>query len=164
MSKMRTYFWSAWPMASQYRFFKMMLVGTIIVTFSLSIGLKLFASSLEQRIIESKEQYGRVIPIVEDLLSLRAQQGNLAHLPVEEAVWSVIDDLLIEKNLLSIRSTQVDEDTMGIQVTFERLSLSKLTDFMHALRERASLQTPDCSITRNPDDPRLADAHFVLAR
>lgn len=164
MGKMHTYFWSQWPMASQYRFFKMMLLGTILVTFSLSVGLKLFSSSLEQRITEAKEQYGRVVPIVEDVQSLRAQQGNLAHLPVEEAVWSVIDDLLIEKNLKSIRSTQIDEDTPGIQVTFEGLSLSKLTGFMHALRDRASLQTPDCSITRNPDDPRLADAHFVLAR
>lgn len=164
MSKIRTYFWSKWPMASQYRFFKLILIGTMIATFSVSIGLKLFAGSLEQRIIEAKEQYGRVVPIVEDVLSLRAQQGNLAHLPVEEAVWSIIDDLLIEKNLISIRSTTIDEDTKGIQVTFERLSLSKLTNFMHSLRDRASLQTPNCSITRNPDDPRLADAHFVLAR
>ncbi|QJB55966.1 hypothetical protein [Pseudodesulfovibrio sp. zrk46] len=162
--KTRTYFWSSWPMASQHRFFKMMLMGTIIGTLSLSVGLKLFSGSLEQRISEAKEQYGRVAPMVEETLALRAHQGNLAHLPVEEAAWSIIDDLLIEGNLVSIRSTQLDEDTEGIQVTFERLSLSKLINFMEALRNRASLQTPDCSITRNPDDPRLADAHFVLAR
>lgn len=164
MSRPRTYFWSFWPMVSQLRFFKMVLIGTMLLTFSVSVGLKLFAGSMEQRIAESKDRYARVVPIVEDIKSLRAQMGDLAHLPVEEAVWSIIDDLLIEDNLVSIRSTSLKGDIRAIQVTFDRLSLSKLTNFMLALRDRASLQTPNCSISRNPDDPRLADVHFVLAR
>lgn len=151
-------------MASQYRFFKIVLVGLMIVTASTVVGLKLFTAAVDQRIEESKEQYGRVVPIVEDIKTLRAQMGNLAHLPVEEAVWNIIDDLLIEKNLTSFRSTSMDDEEEGIQVTFDGLSLSKLTDFMQALRERAALQTPKCTLTRNPDDPRLADVHFVLAR
>lgn len=164
MSRNRTYFWSSWPIVSQQRFFKLILVGTMVATFSVSVGLKLFSGSMEQRIAEAKDRYARVVPIVEDVKSLRAQMGDLAHLPVEEAVWSLIDDLLIEDNLVSIRSTVLEGDIRAIQVTFDRLSLTKLTSFMISLRDRASLQTPNCSITRNPDDPRLADAHFVLAR
>lgn len=159
----RTYFWSHWPMTSQHRFFKIVLVGIMLGTASMVVGLKLFTGAVDQRIEESKEQYGRVVPIVEDIKTLRAQMGNLAHLSVEEAVWSIIDDLRMEEDLTSIRSSAVD-DLDGIQVTFEGLSLSKLTSFMHALREKAALQTPKCTLTRNPDDPRLADAHFVLAR
>lgn len=151
-------------MASQQRFFKLVLLGTMALTFSVFVGIKLFGSSLEQRIADSKAQYASVVPIVQDIKALKAQQGNLAHLPVEEAIWSIIDDLLMEKNLVSIRSTHINEDQEGIQVTFTGLSLTTLTNFLHAMRERASLQTPDCAITRNPDDPRLADAHFVLAR
>ncbi|CCH49409.1 hypothetical protein [Pseudodesulfovibrio piezophilus] len=158
------YFWSFWPRESQKRFFRMILLGTIVSVLSISIGLKLFSGSLEQRIAESKEQYGRVVPIVQDIKALRAQQGALTHLSVEDATWAIIDDLVIEKNLTSIRSTVVDDDIKGIQVTFSGLSLNKLTSFMVALRDRASLQTPSCILTRNPDDPRLADAHFVLAR
>jgi len=164
MAQARLYFWSTWPLASQHRFFKLLLLGALIGTFSVLVGLRLFSGSVEQRIAESKEQYGRVVPIVADIIALRAQQGSLAHLPVDEAVWYIIDDLLIEENLTSLRTTHIDEDTDGIQVTFTGLSLSKLINFMDAMREQASLQTPDCSITRNPDDPRLADVHFVLAR
>lgn len=151
-------------MASQHRFFKVIIVGALLATFAILVGFKLFASSMEQRIKESKEQYVRVVPIVDDIKSLRARQGNLTHLSVEDAVWAIIDDLLLEKNLTSLRSTVIDDDIEGIQVTFTGLSLTKLTGFMQALHARASLQTPNCSLTRNPDDPRLADAHFVLAR
>jgi len=119
---------------------------------------------MAQQIAESKEQYASVLPIVQDIKALRAQQGDLAHLSVEDAVWRIIDDLLLEDNLTSIHTTRLNEDEVGIQVTFSSLSLTKLTNFLQALRDRASLQTPDCTLTRNPDDPRLADAHFVFAR
>lgn len=164
MQRTSKHFWSNWPIESQKRFFKLVLLGSLIASLSIIIGLNLFASSLAQQITESKEQYGRVLPMVEEVRALRAQQGILAHLPVDEAIWTIIDDNLMEENLTSIRSTKVDEDTPAIQVTFTGLSLTKLTTFMHDMRDKASLQTPDCAITRNPDDPRLADAHFVLAR
>lgn len=158
------YFWEKWPIASQQRFHKMVLFGALVVTFSSLIGFKLFAGTVEQQITEAKEQYGRVVPIVQEVLSLQAQQGDLAHLAEEKAVWNIIDDLQIEEQLISIRPTKVDQLTEGVQVTFEGLSLTKLTEFLRVIRDRASLQTPDCTITRNSNDPRLADAHFVLAR
>ncbi len=164
MNRSSRFFWGAWPLESQRRLFKLVLMGSLLLSLSGIIGLNLFAGALDQQIQASKEQYGRVIPIVADIQALRAQRGVLAHLPVEEAIWDIIDDNLMEENLISIRSTMIDEDIMGIQVTFERLSLTKLTNFMLDMRDKASLQTPDCAITRNPDDPRLADAHFVLAR
>ena len=160
----RKYFWEKWPIASQQRFHKVVLLGALVLTFSLLVGFKLFAGSVEQQISDAKEQYGRVVPIVQEVLSLRAQRGDLAHMPEEEAVWNIIDDLLIEEQLVSIRPATVDKLTKGVQVTFKGLSLIKLTEFLEAIRDRASLQTPDCTLTRNSDDPRLADVHFVLAR
>lgn len=141
-----------------------MLVGLSGLCCSLFVGASIYVSSMAQQIAESKEQYASVLPIVQDIKALRAQQGDLAHLSVEDAVWRIIDDLLLEDNLTSIHTTRLNEDEVGIQVTFSSLSLTKLTNFLQALRDRASLQTPDCTLTRNPDDPRLADAHFVFAR
>lgn len=164
MQRTSQYFWGTWPLESQKRFFKFMQVGALILSLSIIIGLNLFAGSLDQQIEASKEQYGRVLPLVEEIQAFRAQQGVLAHLPVEEAIWALIDDHLMEENLTSIRSTRIDTETPGIQVTFTGLSLTKLTGFLRSMRDKASLQTPDCVITRNPDDPRLADAHIVLAR
>jgi len=164
MAKTIRYFWSSWPAASQQRFFKFVLSGLSLLFFSVCIGTYLFTGPLTQQIAQSKERYGYVVPIVQDIKALRAQQGDLAHLPVKEAVWRLIDDLQIEENLASIRTTRLNEDENGIQVTFDGLSLTELTNFLDALRGRASLQTPDCALTRNPDDPRLVDAHFVLAR
>lgn len=158
------YFWSAWPPASQQRFFKLMLYGVGMLCFMVFVGLYMVTGTLDQQIGEAKEQYGQVLPLVQDVKSLRAQQGDLAHLPVEKAAWRIIEDLLIEENLVSFHRTSLNEDDIGVQATFEGLSLTKLTDFLRDLRDRASLQTPDCTVTRNPDDPRLADVHLVLAR
>lgn len=160
----KRYFWSSWPLISQEKFFRMVLVGTIIVTLAVTIGMRLFAASIAEEITDKRQLYGDVAVIVEDIHSLRAEQGNLAHLSVSEAVWSIIDDLRIEEKLVSLRSTSVDRFTDGLQVTFEGLSLSELMGFLMALRDDASLQTPSCMLTRNSDDPRLADAHLILAR
>lgn len=164
MPKKPTYFWSAWPDASQQRFFKVIIRGTILVSLGMVIGLRLYTGALDEAITQSKEQYARVVPLVEDVRALRAQQGNLAHLDVKDALWTIIEDLEIEQELTSIRPTQTNEEEAGMQVTFTGLSLTELTDFLHSVRERASLQTPECAITRNPSDPRLADLHCVLAR
>ena len=164
MAKKIQYFWSTWPAASQQRLFKLVLVGLSVLFFFVFVGTYLFTGTLKQQIGASKEQYVRVIPIVQDIKALRAQQSDLANLPVDEAIWIIIDDLLIEENLVSIRTTRFNEDETGIQVTLNKLSLTKLTGLLHDLRDRASLQTPDCALTRNPDDPRLADVHLVLAR
>jgi len=161
--KAPNHFWSAWPPASQQRFFKVVLTGTSLAAFSIIVGLSLFSGTLDKQIDEAKAQYGRVVPLVLDIKTLRAQQGDLAHLPVDEAVNRIADDLDIENQLVSMHKTEYREDPAA-QVTFEGLALNKLTEFLQALRDRASLQTPECTLTRNPDDPRLADAHFVLAR
>lgn len=158
------YFWEKWPEVSQQRFHRIVLFGAMVLTLSLLVGFKLFAGTLEQQIEDAKEQYGRVVPIVEEMRALRARRGDLAHLPVEEAVWTIIDDLAMEEELYSLRTAQVDKLTKGVQVTFNGLSLTTLTDFLRTIRDRASLQTPDFTLTRNPDDPRLADTHLILAR
>jgi hypothetical protein len=164
MAKSIQYFWSSWPPASQQQFFKYTLSGLSLLIFFVCIGIFLFIGPLTQQIAQSKERYAQVVPIVQDIKTLRAQQGDLAHLPVDKAVWRLVDDLQIEKNLASLRASRLNEDEPGIQATFSGLSLTELTNFLDALRVRASLQTPECVLTRNPDDPRLADAHFVLAR
>ena len=158
------HFWSAWPPSSQRRFFKLVLTGGLLLSLSVVVGLRLIAGAVNQEIAQAKAQYGRVLPLVQEVTALRAQMGNLAHLEVEDALWTLIDDLGIEPNLASMRSTQLDESTPGIEAEFTGLSLSKLADFLNALRERASLQTPRCDLNRNPGNPRLADLRLVLAR
>jgi type II secretory pathway component PulM len=165
MTKRATkYFWSDWPEPSRQRLFRLAPMGTVVLALSVFIGMRLFAGTVTQQIEESKAQYGRVLPLVEDIRSLRAQQGDLAHLPVEKAVWAIIDDLLMEQQLTSIRDTRLNEDETALQATFTGISLNSLAKFLLALRDRASLQTRDFTLTRNNDDPRLCDAHFVLAR
>jgi len=158
------HFWSAWPPSSQQRFFKLVLTGGMLLTFSVVVGIRLLTGAVELEITQAKAQYGRVLPLVQEVTALRAQMGNLAHLGAEDALWAIIDDLGIEPNLSSLHTTRLDENTPGIEATFTGLSLTKLADFLNALRERASLQTPQFVLTRNPGDQRLADLHLVLAR
>jgi type II secretory pathway component PulM len=165
MSRRATrYFWSDWPETSRRQLFRLAPMGTALLCLSVFVGLRLFAGTMVQQIEESKAQYARVLPLVEDIRSLRAQQGSLAHLDPDKAVWNIIDDLVIEQNLTSIHPVDLAEGGTGVQVTFTGLPLNQLAKFLLALRDQASLQTRDCALTRNPDDPRLCDAHFVLAR
>ncbi|MBC17487.1 MAG: hypothetical protein CL942_14785 [Desulfovibrio sp.] len=164
MPDTKQYFWSSWPQISQDKFFRNVLVGMIILTLAVTVGLRLFATSITEEIASQREMYGNVAVIVEDIKSLRAQQGGLAHLSVNDAVWFIIDDIQIETKLISIRETTVNRATEGLQVTFEGLSLTELMGFLTALRDKASLQTPSCMMTRNMNDPRLADVHLIVAR
>lgn len=158
------YPWSHWPLTAQERLFKYILRGLLYGTLALVVGLALFGGSVDKQIEEAKEQYARVTPIVEDVRSLRARQGDLSHLDAEKAAWALVDDLALEPNLLSMHATRTEDGLDGVQATFDRLSLVQLTEFLRGLRDRASLQTLTCVITRNKNDQRLADAHFVLVR
>ncbi|MCG2731581.1 hypothetical protein [Pseudodesulfovibrio aespoeensis] len=160
----KRHFWSGWPEGSRQRLFRLAPRGTALVCLSVFIGLRLLVGSVTTQIEESKAQYARVLPLVEEIPTLRAQRGDLAHLPPDKAVWRIIDDLSIEQNLISMRETGLGEDDVALQTTLTGLPLNTLARFLNDLRDRASLQTRDCALTRNPDDPRLSDAHLVLAR
>ncbi|MBG0790619.1 MAG: hypothetical protein H0S80_09005 [Desulfovibrionaceae bacterium] len=158
------YPWSKWPPASQQRFFKLVLTGLAGLCFAVLVGGGLFTGKLTQQIAVEKTQYGRVAPLVHDIRTLRARQGDLAHLSPVEAVQRIIEDRSMGDHVTSLRITRLKEDVVGAQVTCHRLTLIMLTDFLEEVRDRANLQAPDFTLTRNPEDPRLADAHLVLAR
>ena len=163
-AKQSRYPWTDWPPASQQRFFRLMLTGLSSLFFSVLVGGFLFTGKLAQQIDIEKEQYGRVAPLVNDILTLRARQGDLTHLPPVEAVQRIIEDRRMADYVNSLRSTRLKEDIEGAQVTCSGLTLIMLTDFLEDLRDRANLQAPDFTLAHNPEDPRLADVHLVLAR
>jgi len=160
----RGYFWSDWPEMSRQRLFRVAPRALAALGLCLFIGLRLLTGTAAVQIEESKAQYARVVPLVEEIRALRAQQGDLLHLPLDEAVWRIIDDLAIEQNLMSLRETGTSREEPSLQVTLTGLPLNTLARLLAGLRDRAGLQVRDCALTRNPDDPRLSDAHLVLAR
>lgn len=162
--KQNGYPWSGWPPTSQQRFFRLTLTGLSALFFSVLVGGVLFTGKLVQQIAVEKEQYGSVAPLVDDIRTLRARLGDLAHLSPVEAVQRIVDDRHMGDYVTSLRTTRLKEDTEGAQVTCSGLTLIMLTDFLEDLRDRANLQAPDFTLTRNPEDPRLADVHLVLAR
>ena len=164
MSGSRRYPWSGWPPAAQQRLFKFLLLGTAGFSFSVFMGLFFFTGALDQEIAAEKTQYGLVVPIVQDINRLRASQGDLVGLAPEEAVSRILDDRLLGDYLLTLRPTRLRERQEGVEVALSGLTLIMLTDFLQDVRDRASLQAPDFTLTRNQDDPRLADVHMVLAR
>ncbi|MCJ2165111.1 MULTISPECIES: hypothetical protein [unclassified Pseudodesulfovibrio] len=159
-----TYPWSGWPPDAQQRLFRFVLTGLGGLFFAVFVGVFLFTSTLTQEIEAEKAQYGLVVPIVQNITRLRANQGDLVHLAPGEAVQRIIEDRKLEDYVASMRTTRLREEADSVQVTLNGLTLIMLTDFLQDVRERASLQTPDFTLTRNPDDPRLADMHLVLAR
>lgn len=160
----RAYPWSGWPPASQQRLFRLVLASLSGLCFAVLVSGSLLTGKLTQQIAVEKEQYGSVAPLVNDIRTLRTQQGDLAHLSPVEAVQQIIEDRHMTDYVTSLRTTRLREDTEAAQTTCEGLTLIMLTDFLEDLRGRANLQSPDCTLTRNSKDPRLADVHLVLAR
>lgn len=159
-----TYPWSDWPPGAQQRLFRFVLLGLSGLFFAVFVGLFLFSGTLVQQINAEKGQYGLVVPIVKDITMLRASQGDLVRVPPEEAVQRILEDRKLEDYVVSMRTTRRAENVEGVQLTMSGLTLIMLTDFLQDVRDRASLQAPDFALTRNPEDPRLADVHLVLAR
>jgi hypothetical protein len=159
-----TYPWTCWPSASQQRLFKFILFGTAGLCFAVFVGATLFTGALGQEIAVEKEQYGLVVPLVREITTLRAAQGDLVRLTPEEAVRRILDDRSLNDYAASLRATRAAEDQEGVEVTLNGLTLIMLTDFLQDVRDRASLQAPEFVLTRNPEEPRLADVHLVLAR
>jgi type II secretory pathway component PulM len=162
--KASAYPWSGWPPASQQRLFKYVLLGAAGMFFAFFVGAYLFTGALIQEIDGQKEQYGMVVPLVREINTLRAARGDLVRLSPEEAVRRVLDGLSLDDYVRSMRTTRLAEDQDGVQVTMSGLTLIMLTDFLQQVRDRASLQAPEFVLTRNPEEPRLADVHLVLAR
>lgn len=138
-------------------------MGTALAFFSVFVGAVLFTGTLKQQIVDEKEQYARVVPLVQEVQTLRANIGDLAHLAPVEAVQRILDDRHLNDYVDSLRVADAGK-TDGAQATLSGLTLIMVTDFLEDLRNRANLQTPDFTLTRNTEDPRLADIHLVLAR
>jgi len=159
-----TYPWTCWPPASQQRLFKFLLLGTAGLCFAVFVGVTLFTGTLGQEIAAEKEQYGLVVPLVREITTLRAAQGDLVQLTPEEAVGRILDDRSLNDYVVSMRPSRTAENQEGVQVTMSGLTLIMLTDFLQDVRDRAGLQAPEFVLTRNLEEPRLADMHLVLAR
>lgn len=160
----RHYPWSGWPPASQQRFFRMTLLGAAGFFFSVFVGSYLFTGAMKQDIVAEKEQYARVVPLVQEVRTIQANQGALAHLAPIEAVRRIVEDRRMDDYVESLRVTILKDNVEGAQATFSGLTLIMLTDFLEDLRYKANLQTPDFTLTRNSEDSRLADMHLVVAR
>ena len=164
MAGSRSYPWSNRPVAEQQRLFKYVLMGLSGLFFAVFVGLALFTGTLVQQIREEKQRYSLVVPIVQDITALRAHLGDLVRVPPDEAVQRILEDRMLNDYVVSMHPTRPREREDGVQLTLRGLTLIMLTDFLQDVRDRASLQTPDFSLTRNTEDPRLADVHLVLAR
>jgi len=162
--KQQKYPWSGLPVGAQQRLFKFVLVGTGVLFFSVFVGMTLLTASLGKKIDEAKAQYGLVVPIVQSIEALRSRQGDLVKLPPQKAVIRILEDRALEDYIVSMRPTRIKENQEGVQLTLGGLTLIMLTDFLEDVRDRASLQTLEFTLTRNEADPRLADMHLVMAR
>ena len=160
----RRHFWSHWPHASQQRFFRLAQLGTITCSLAVLVGLRLFTAAAEETVAQAMEQHARVVPIVTEIRTLRAQKGELVDLSPKDAARTLVDELGLDERLDSLRLTELAQDDIGASIEMSGLTLTQITDLLSALRDRANLQTPEFAVSRNPDDPRLADLRMVVAR
>ncbi|MBN2141644.1 MAG: hypothetical protein JW718_11675 [Desulfovibrionaceae bacterium] len=159
----RAFFWTKWPGPRQARFFRLALscwAGLLLVAWA---GLVLGTADSRESIIELKETYSRVAPMVSEVLALRAKEAPVVDLDPRETFDFVVHDLGLDPRLGQVREVGIGEGAPAVQASLEALDLAQLSDLLQDLRDRGGLRTISFALERRFEDPSLADVNMILA-
>jgi type II secretory pathway component PulM len=158
------YIWQSWPVNRRKRYFQLAalaVAGVWVVLFLIFSGMTAGAKS---DLTVERAKYERVSPLVQKVLVLQSQAGQLATLSPLAAVQQAGRDLGLEDRLVSIKPTQLMGGQEGVQLMFESLNLRELVDLLHTLNVKGRLKVLSCMLNHRLDDPELADIRLVLVR
>lgn len=158
------YIWRLWPVNKRKRYFQLAalaVAGIWAVVFLIFSGITAGAKS---DLVAQQAKYERVSPLVQKILALESQAGDLATLSPLAAVQQAGRDLGLEDRLVSIKPTQLVGGQEGVQLMFESLNLQELMDLLHTLNVKGRLKVLSCMLNHRLDNPQLADIRLVLVR
>ena len=161
----RFYIWQDWPADKQKLFFSALVAGWALILFLIWSGFADSQHKAERRMLSSKQQYAKVVPLVEELRTGEASRGALVDREPMTAAQQVIRDLGLDSRLSSLRPMQSGGDSgQGVQVLLESLNLPELVALLRDFKVRGGLKVTNFNINHRLDSPELADVQIILFR
>lgn len=161
----RFYIWQDWPADKQKLFFASLVAGWALILFMIWSGLNDSQSRAERIVLSSKQQYAKVVPLVEQLKAGESSRGALVDREPMAAAQQVIRDLGLDTRLTSLRPLQGDGSSgQGVQVLLESLNLPELVALLRDFKVRGALKVNNFNVNHRLDAPELADVQIILVR
>lgn len=153
------HFWESMEPAAQRRFFRMTLLAVAVLFVSAWAGLDYMARAERKAIAKSRDEYSRVVGLVNEIQVLRAGLGDLSSLPPEEAVRAVMAGF---DKLPPALVVELEDG--AVEVSFPGIPLFELTAFLTDVRDRANLQARLFEVGASSHGKGLAHSRMVLTR
>lgn len=153
------HFWESYEPAAQKRFFRLVLTVAAIIFLAVWGGLDYMVRAEHKAIDKSRDEYSRVVGLVNEIQVLQAGLGDLSHLPPRQAVDSIMSSFgkLPPALVVELESGEVE-------VAFPGIPLFELTAFLNDVRDRANLQTRLFEVGASSHGKGLARSRMVLTR
>ncbi|MBI9112660.1 type II secretion system protein GspM [Maridesulfovibrio ferrireducens] len=161
----RFFIWQDWPAEKQKLFFAALVAALAFVFFMIWSGLHESQLSAGRIVLQSKLQYSKTVPLVEQLKAGEASRGALIDREPMTAAQQVARDLGLDNRLTSIRPLQAGSSSgEGVQVVLEALNLPEVVSLMRDFNVRGGLKVTSFTINHRLDSPDLADVQIILVR
>ncbi|SDK54796.1 Type II secretion system (T2SS), protein M [Maridesulfovibrio ferrireducens] len=161
----RFFIWQDWPAEKQKLFFAALVAALAFVLFLIWSGLHESQLSAGRTTLQSKLQYSKTVPLVEQLKAGEASRGALIDREPMTAAQQVARDLGLDNRLTSIRPLQAGSSSgEGVQVVLEALNLPEVVSLMRDFNVRGGLKVTSFTINHRLDSPDLADVQIILVR
>ncbi len=161
----RFFIWQDWPAEKQKLFFAALVAAWALVLFMIWSGLHESQLSAGRVAMQSKQNYSKTVPLVEQLKAGESSRGALVDREPMTAAQQVIRDLGLDTRLTSLRPLQAGSNTgQGVQVILEALNLPEIVFLMRDFNVRGGLRVSTFTINHRLDTPDLADVQIILVR
>lgn len=158
-------FWREWPFGLQRRFAQGLVVCMALFGLLVWAGLYQATQRAEAAAGQALERYLRVADMAQEIRMLEGgRTESLAGTPMLIAARQVSRDVGLEEKLTSVRPALQGAGRDGVQLYYERLSLTELIGLLEALHRETGLKTSSLSLSRRLDNPSRADLQLVLFR
>ena len=157
--------WQDWPVEKQKLFFAAMVAAWALLLFMVWSGFSESESKAVRIMLSSKQNYSKVVPLVEQLKAGESSRGALIDREPMAAAQQVIRDLGLDTRLTSLRPLQAGANSSsGVQVILESLNLPEVVFLLRDFNVRGALKITNFNINHRLDTPELADVQIILTR
>lgn len=158
-------FWRDWPFGVQRRFAQGLVVCVAFLGLLVWVGLYQATQRAEAAAGQALERHLRVADMAQEVRMLESgRTESLAGTPMLIAARQISRDVGLDEKLTSVRPALQSAGRDGVQLYYERLSLTELIGLLEALHREAGLKTSSLTLNRRLDNPSRADLQLVLFR
>lgn len=122
-----------------------------------------FTVSTEKDIQRSKTLYTRVVPVVQGIERLRAQDIS-SSVPLRSVLLSIVEKTKVAWDTVTLREEPFAYGEPGIWVELHDVNLVQLVAFLKTCRRQTSLRFLSFAVERSTTQSVLANAKILLVR